>query len=445
MRIVIVGNGIAGSTAARYIRKRSDHEIIMISGESAHPFSRTALMYVYMGHLRYQDTKLYEDFFWPKNRIQLIHDWLTQVDTREKKVVLQAHEPVPYDKLILATGSRSNRFDWPGQNLHGVQGLYSLQDLEALEGWSASTRQAVVVGGGLIGIELAEMLQSRGIHVTMLVREDNYWDNVLPKEEAQLIDRHIEAHHISLRLSTQLQRIVGDEEGRVKEVVTDSGEVIPCQWVGLAVGVHPNIELAQSIGLACNKGVLVDDYLQTSHPDIYAIGDCAELRQPPPGRKAIEPVWYTGKLMGKTVARTLATTPTPYRPGIWYNSAKFFDIEYQVYGTIPSRPATESTLLWQDVHHWQSIRLQFDAAPPHALQGINVLGVRIRHDVADKMIREAWPLSKVMTHWAALYFDPEMSRSLTPALLKAYREQFPNAPIVPKRKRQLRHLLFFKP
>ena len=160
-RIVIIGNGISGITAARHIRKRSDAEITVIGKESEHFFSRTALMYVYMGHMRYQDIKPYEDHFWEKNRIGLKHGTVTRVDTERKIVELTDGGTLTYDSLIIATGSESNRFGWPGQDLPGVQGLYSLQDLESMEENTKGIQRAVIAGGGLIGVEMAEMLRTR--------------------------------------------------------------------------------------------------------------------------------------------------------------------------------------------------------------------------------------------------------------------------------------------
>ena len=187
MHILIIGNGIAGITAARYIRKMSDHAITVVSAESQHFFSRTALMYVYMGHMRYQEIKPYEDFFWEKNRINLIQAYAQKIDGTNKSVALSTGQNIHFDKLILATGSKSNKFGWPGQDLRGVQGLYSLQDLENMEQYTSGISRAVIVGGGLIGIEMAEMLLSRHIPVTFLVREKEYWNNVLPSEESQMI------------------------------------------------------------------------------------------------------------------------------------------------------------------------------------------------------------------------------------------------------------------
>src|ERR1700704_477975 len=129
MHIVIIGNGIAGITTARHIRKLSDHEITVISSESKHFFSRTALMYIYMGHMKFEHTKPYEDWFWEKNRINLLYARVSEINSNEKRCVLDDGEKISYDKLVIACGSKSNKFGWPGQDLPGVQGLYSIQDV----------------------------------------------------------------------------------------------------------------------------------------------------------------------------------------------------------------------------------------------------------------------------------------------------------------------------
>ena len=237
--IIIIGNGVSGITAARHIRKRSNHRIIVISAETDHFFSRTALMYIYMGHMKYEHTKPYEDWFWEKNRIELRRAYVSKVNPDSNTVLLDSGEQMNYDELIIATGSASNKFGWPGQDLKEVQGLYNYQDLELMEASTNGIERAVVVGGGLIGIEMVEMLLSRQIPVTFLIREDSFWNNVLPKEESEMINRHIRSHHVDFRLKTELKEILSDDIGTVRAVVTGDGEEIPCQFVGLTVGVHP--------------------------------------------------------------------------------------------------------------------------------------------------------------------------------------------------------------
>ena len=159
--------------------------------------------------------------------------------------------------------------------------------------------------GGLIGVELAEMLHSRGKKVIFLVRENSFWNNVLPKGESELINQHILEHGIDLRLNTNLSEIIEDKTGRVKAIRTDSGEIISCQFVGLTVGVRPNIDFINNTDIATNRGILVNKYLETNQSSIYAIGDCSEQQEPQTGRRSIEAVWYTGRMMGETLAQTL--------------------------------------------------------------------------------------------------------------------------------------------
>jgi len=407
--IVIIGNGISGITAARHIRKRSDHRITVISSETEHFFSRTALMYIYMGHMQYAHTKPYEDFFWDKNRIVLKKARVSSVDFGASELHFEDGEKMVYDDLILATGSQPNKFGWPGQDLKGVQGLYSFQDLETMERDTKGISNAVIVGGGLIGIEMAEMLASRKIHVTFLVREAGFWDNVLPKEESDMVTRHIREHHIDLKLGSELKEICSDEDGRVRGVTTSNGEEISCQFVGLTVGVSPNIGFLKNTDLETDRGILVDRYLRTNIPNVYALGDCAQQREALPNRAAIEQVWYTGKMMGETVAATICGLATEYRPGVWFNSAKFFDIEYQTYGRVPSKlHDDEESLWWQHANGKQGLRIVFHKETK-AILGFNAMGIRLRHMVCDSWIRESAQLDVVLRDLHKADFNPEFS------------------------------------
>ncbi len=216
MKIAIIGNGITGVSAALRIRElKPDWEIVMISGESDFHYSRPALMYIYMGHMSYRDTKPYEDSFWRQKRIDLLRGWVTEIDTKNSRLLLHKKQPVSFDKLLLAVGSKPNKFGWPGQDLKGVQGLYDLMDLRELYKNSKDLKHAVITGGGLIGIELAEMLHSRGVHVTFLVRESSYWNRILPDEESAMVNRVIVKEGINLCLNTELAEITENGCGRV--------------------------------------------------------------------------------------------------------------------------------------------------------------------------------------------------------------------------------------
>jgi NAD(P)H-nitrite reductase large subunit len=418
--VVIIGNGIAGITAARHIRKLSDKRITVISKESDHFFSRTALMYIYMGHMKYEHTKPYEDNFWAKNRIDLKRDTVNRIDTKNQEISLQSGENLTYNKLILATGSSPNKFGWPGQDAQGVQGLYSIQDLELLEANTQNAQHAVIVGGGLIGIELAEMLRTRNIGVSLLVREKYFWGGVLPKGEAKLVGNHICEHHVDLRLETELEKINTDDQNRVTSVTTKQGETINCQVVGLTVGVHPNIKFLEGSGIKTERGILVNRALETNVANVYAIGDCAQQHQAIGERKPVEQVWYTGRMMGETVAQTICGNPLEYDPGPWFNSAKFFDIEYQTYGWVWAKTKeNEASLYWQHTDGKKCLHLVYNKNTQQFL-GLNVFGIRIRHEVCHAWLKADTSIEKVINELPAANFDPEFYKKYEPEIMQQF-------------------------
>ena len=423
MKIAIIGNGIAGTTAARYIRKLSDHKITLISSESDYFFSRTALMYIYMGHMRQVDTQPYEPWFWEKNRIDLLKAHVERIDFKAKTLHFSGGDSQQYDKLILATGSTPNKFGWPGQDLNRVNGLYSLQDLEAMEAASEGLKRAVIVGGGLIGIEMAEMFASRNIPVTFLVREDSFWNRVMPPEESAMINRHIKEHHIDLRLSTEMDRIEDDGNGNACAVYTKDGERIECDYVGLTAGVHPNIDFLKKTNLEINRGILVNKNLETNIKDVYAIGDCAEQREPDHGRRGVEAIWYTGRMAGEVCAYNVCGKAISYHPGIWFNSAKFLDIEYQVYGDMPAQlPDNQDTIYWEHPDGKKSIRVNFDKVAM-AVTGFNLMGVRYRHEVCEQWLMQCAHIEEVLQNLALANFDPEFYDAYETEVLKVYNQK----------------------
>lgn len=408
-QVVIIGNGISGITAARHIRKLSKHAITVISSETTHFYSRTALMYIYMGQLTFEHTKPYEDWFWKKNNINLVFDHAERIDLQSKTVFLRSGQTIRYDDLIIATGSKSNLSGVEGENLNGVQTLYSYADLQKMQAQTTHCKKAVIIGGGLIGVEMAEMLHTHRIPVTMVVREAAFWNNVLPLQDAQLISNHIVSHGIEIIHSQQLQHIINDGQGNVSGIRTTDGEEIDCDFVGIAIGVHPNVSWLANSGLAMKTGLLVDEYLQTNVPGVYAIGDCVERSYSLEGRKSIEQVWYTARMMGEVVAQTVCGDRTPYRPGPWFNSAKFFDIEYQTYGNVGNKlEEDQQDFYWQHPSGLKAIHTLWNKHD-NVFMGINSFGIRLQHDKFDRWLREKRSIHFVMEHLREANFDPEFT------------------------------------
>jgi NAD(P)H-nitrite reductase large subunit len=423
--IVIIGNGISGATAAIELRKHSAHPILLISEEAPLFFSRPALMYVHLGQLRPQDIEVYPVSFWENKKIKRLHTRVISIDPRAKNIKADGSDTITYEQLILATGSKPR---WPGlknQDARGVFTFYSWQDLQALEascpdfGAHDNSEKAIIVGGGLIGIELAEMLRARGMQVTMIIKDAHYWASQIDEQESALVAHQCAQHGIVLMFQTHIKSI--DLQGNaVYQITTTLGQTLPCSLLCFAIGVEPHIELASAAGIACQRGILVDAYLQTSIAGIYAVGDCAQIAQPQEGRSAIEPVWYTGKMMGETVARNIAGDQQKYQPGIWFNSAKFFQLEYQIYGQVPPKAdATCTSFFWQSSNQLHGVKCVY-ATEGNYILGISGWGIRMRHALAHRMLLEKWNMEEVMTELDQLLFNEEGAPPFATAIRQTY-------------------------
>ena len=423
--VVIIGNGISGITAARFIRKSSDLKITVISDEHPYFFSRTALMYVYMGHMKFSQTQPYENWFWKKNNISLIQSRVTSVSPEINKLQLGNGKHISYSKLIIASGSKYNMLNWPGKDLNGVSGLYHKQDLDHITKLTQNCKNAVIVGGGLIGIELAEMLLSKDIKVTLVCREKSFWDNALTDDQSQLINNHIQSHKINLILNDTLKSIEG-EKGFVESVLLESGLKIPCEFVGITIGVSPNIDFIKDSGINFDKGILVNEYLSTNYSNIYAVGDCAEHLNPPKNRPKIESIWYSGRLMGETVAKTICGSKSKYKPGHWFNSAKFLDIEYQIYGQVNNTKSISkdnAQFNWNNFSKSVSISIQY-VKSNYQITGISSLGIRLRQEVIQNWLDEKKDIHFTVKNFEKILFDPEFSTNYYNPIIKTFNEIF---------------------
>ncbi len=294
-----------------------------------------------------------------------------------------------------------------------------------MEKYAPTTKRAVIVGGGLIGVEVAEMLLTRGISVLFLVRENAFWGSVLPSDEARLVGREIVRHGIDMRYETELKEILPDERGRVRAMVTKTGEEIPCQMVFLTAGVSPNTGLAKASGIESDRGILVDRHFRTSTPHVWAGGDCAQHREVPPGRRPVEQVWYTGKIHGEHIAANICGEERPYLPGVWFNSAKFFDIEYQTYGIVLPEPKEgEESFYWEHPAGDKSLRVNFRTGSGEVL-GVNVFGIRHRHVVWESWIASRTRVEDALVDLGAANFDPEFFRQYEPEIVAAFNSRYP--------------------
>lgn len=422
MRYAIIGNGVAGATAALTLRAREpEAAITMISGESGHFFSRTALMYAFMDRMSLRDLEPYERNVWAKQNIRLVRDWVVDLDAARRSLQLQSGATLEYDRLLLATGSLARKADWPGLERvrDGVANFVTLQDLEQCERLTPSTREAVVIGGGLIGVELAECLVFHRRKVTFLVRSPWYWPGALAKEEAELVSEHIRRRGVDLRGSEEVAEVLADATGRVSAVRTKSGEEFACQLLGIAIGVVPAIDWLRKIKTPprLGRGIAIGTDFRTSLENLWAAGDCAEFEQ---GDQAVvEQIWYSAKRQGELAAQSMLGDRIRYEPPIFYNSAMFFEIEYTSAGMIGDPPAGARTFFWRIPGREASMRI---VAHNGAVAGVNMLGARWDHTFFERWISERRSLDYAIEHLREAQFDVEFGRVHLAGVEAAYRD-----------------------
>jgi NADPH-dependent 2,4-dienoyl-CoA reductase/sulfur reductase-like enzyme len=199
--------------------------------------------------------------------------------------------------------------------------------------------------------------------------------------------------------------------------------------VFLTAGVSPNLEIAKAAGIACDRGILVDPMFRTTVPHVWAGGDCAQHRSVPPGRRPVEQVWYTGRMHGEHIAANLCGVNQPYQPGLWFNSAKFFDIEYQTYGVVLPRPGEEvESFYWEHPDGDKCLHLHFQKSD-RKIVGVNVFGIRHRHAVWEHWMLEGVPVEEALANLGAANFDPEFYRQYEQEIVFAFSARFPGFPV----------------
>lgn len=404
---VIIGNGVAGVTAAITLRRRDPKaEITLVSGEGPFFFSRTAMMYALMGQMDLPQLEPYERSFWKQQKLQLVQDWVTDLDASHRQVRTSSGRTIPYDRLLIATGSSPRLPDWAGlaEAKTGVVNFVSRQDLERCEQMLPRTRSAIVVGGGLIGVELVECLVHHGIPVKFLVREPRFFQAALSIDEAKIVEAHLRAKGVDLVTQETVTQVGVSGTGAVSRVEVSSGRQYECDLLGIAIGVRPTVDWLRQVGdpPEIGRGVQVDAGFRTSLPSVYAAGDCAEIGV----GGLVEQLWYSAKRQGELAALAMLGDPVHYSPPVFYNSSKFFEIEFTCVGI--SHPGPDG-------------REYFHAAPGRpvsvrlmekdgAFAGVSLLGSRWRHQSFERWIAERRTVDYVIEHLREAQFDVEFGR-----------------------------------
>ncbi len=281
LRLVMIGNGMAGvRTLEELLKLNEDLYEITVFGAEPHPnYNRILLSPVLAGEQTFDDIVLNDLDWYRKHNIQLLlNRRVVKIDRSRRIVTAEDGTQACYDRLLIATGSRPFVLPVPGNTLKGVIGYRDIADTRLMIDTATTHRRAVVIGGGLLGLEAANGLKLRGMDVTVIHNGQWLLERQLDKTSGQMLQAALERRGLTFRLNDQTEAFLGDEQGQVHAVQFKGGAVIDADLVVMAAGIRPNIELAAQSGLPCDRGILVNDTLQTYDPRVYAIGECASHR-----------------------------------------------------------------------------------------------------------------------------------------------------------------------
>ncbi|MSP55097.1 MAG: FAD-dependent oxidoreductase [Myxococcales bacterium] len=436
---VIVGNSVAGIEAAIALRKRdAAARITVISSEHPHPFARTSLMYVFCGQLSLKDTQFYPEDLYDRLRFVRVVGRVRSIDPARRTLHLTGGQTIAYDTLLLAVGSTAKRLPWPGlydETPMFVHHFVTLEDMRGLDAAARPGMSVAVIGGGLVGIEVAEVLHLRGLRTHFLVREPAYFPIALDSAESEVVAAHIRQHGVDCRTNASVTAY-RKEGGRVSLVGTsgpldrpvDRPLELSVDLVVGAIGVTPATSWLAGSGIAVSPDTggieTLPNLESTTAPGVFAAGDCAQVTWIDGSRRP-EQLWYTARDQGRVAAAAMLGDDVNYRRGTWYNSAKFFDVEYTTAGFIPysaGSAALESASPGSTsggtsgCGGWQTWYQHVPGGPvtqrivvrDGAVKGFNALGSRWDHQVWKRWIAERRPLGWVLAHMNEARFDEEL-------------------------------------
>lgn len=373
-RYVIIGTGPAATAAAGVIHKEDPAGQLVLIGDDPHGlYSRPGLAYYITGEIRRQDLLLRH-----ATNFRFVNAKAVAVDPLAHQVTLENGGRHSYDRLLIATGSLATQMAIPGADLKGVVKLDDMDDAQRIIRLAGRSKTAVVVGGGITALEVVEALVSHGVETHFILRGERYWHTVLDVVESAIVERRMTRKGVRLHHRSQLSRIVG-KHGRVTAVETKDEKQIACQMVASAIGVQPRLELAVSAGLKMDRGILTDEYLQTSAPDIFAAGDVAQVFDPLSGKTGLDMLWGNALAQGHVAGKNMVAVRTLYVKDVPFNVTRLAGLTTTIIGSVGNGSGKEDIVsisrgeseTWYHLPNTIAVQRDFDFNRMRILVGVN--------------------------------------------------------------------------
>lgn len=334
MNYVIIGSGVAGIAAIEAIRSIDPVSSITLIGDDPYGFySRPGLAYYLTG-------ELHDKALFPRTADDLRKLNFRYIKGRATKILRAGHSLevedqsiVSYERLLIAVGAQALPLEVPGADLEGVLKLDHMSDAKLILKHARRGKTAVVVGGGITALELVEGLLSRGMKVHYLLRGDRYWSNVLDEHESKIVEHRLQEEGVTLHHHAEVIEVTGTN-GKANGVRLLNGQLLKCDLVAYAIGIRPRVSLAKQAGLAVDRGILVNEYLQTNDPELFAAGDVAQAYDPLSGRSILDSLWAPARQQGFTAGLNMAGKKTAYIKAPPFNVTRLAGLTTTIIGTV---------------------------------------------------------------------------------------------------------------
>jgi NAD(P)H-nitrite reductase large subunit len=331
---LILGTGAAGMAAAETIRHYDrDGEIICATPESEGYYSRPGLAYYLSKELNERSLFPFSPQDFQEKTIRVAHKKAVRIDQVNHQVVFDDQSRQKYDRLLLATGARAVRPDLPGVDSDGVFYLDTLAQTKQIIKKTTWNKRAVVIGGGITALEIVEGLLTRKQEVHYFLRGEHYWGRVLDQIESDIVLSRLEHAGVRIHKNTELEQLI-TSNGKVKGVLTNNGQTIKAGLVAFAIGVQPRLKLAAASRLEVNRGVITNQYLETSAEDVYAAGDLVEIQDPATGISIVNSLWNPARQQGITAGLNMIGRRTVHQHRTPLNVTRLAGITTTIIGRV---------------------------------------------------------------------------------------------------------------
>lgn len=350
-RFVIIGNGAAGVSAAETLRQiDTTCTITILTAEPYRMYSRPGLAYIITNTISANQVVARTAEWYAQQRIDLIHARATRIAIHTQTVITEDGRSIPYDKLLIATGARAVWPDYVDPTVPGVVFLDTLDGTKALMKAARWARRGVIIGGGITALEMTEGFVHQKVETHYFLRRDRLWSRVFTQAEGDILARRMAHEGVTIHPHTEADALLTNWRGRLRGVQLKDGREFKCDLLGVGIGVRPQLDLITDLPIESDRAILVNEFLESNVPNIYAAGDVAQVYDRWSERHLMDVLWPSAVEEGKAAAHNMAGQKKAYQKGIPFNACLLFGLHITIIGQVNPHPEEGSGL--QQTQAW---------------------------------------------------------------------------------------------